>query len=279
MNTVKTTLLLTVMTAFLVLVGGMLGGKAGLIIAFGLAVVMNFSSYWFSDKIVLKLYSAEEISENESPEIHSMVAKLAVNAGIPKPDVYKIDSDTPNAFATGRNPEHGTVALTTGLLNRLNREEIEGVIAHELSHIKNRDTLISAIAATLAGAIMILSRIAYFSALFGGAGGGRDRGNPIVLLASMIVAPIAALLIRSAISRTREYKADADGAEISGNPGGLASALRKMEAVSQQAPMKNAKQNTSHMFIVNPLSGKGLAGLFSSHPPTEKRIAKLEDSR
>ncbi len=277
MNTLKTTFLLALLTVLLVLAGGAIGGRGGMTIALVMAGVMNFVSYWFSDKIVLAMYGAREVTESESPEFYSMVRQLAAQAGLPMPRVYTIPSDTPNAFATGRNPEHAAVAATTGILRILSREELMGVMAHELSHVKNRDILISSIAATVAGAITYLAHMAQWAAMFGG---GRDRdeegGGLLGMLVMAIVAPLAAMLIQMAISRSREYEADKGGAAVSGNPLYLASALRKLEMANRQIPMEEASPATAHMFIVNPLTGGGLMSLFSTHPPVEERIRRLE---
>jgi heat shock protein HtpX len=238
---------------------------------------MNFVSYWFSDKIVLAMYGAQEVTEAEQPEFYGLVRQLAARAGLPMPRVYIIPSDTPNAFATGRNPEHAAVAATTGILRVLSREELMGVMAHELSHVKHRDILISSIAATVAGAITYLAHMAQWAAMLGG---GRDRdeegGGLLGMLVMAIVAPLAALLIQMAISRSREYDADKGGAEVSGNPLYLAGALRKLEMANRQIPMEEATPATAHMFIVNPLTGGGLMSLFSTHPPIEERIKRLE---
>jgi heat shock protein HtpX len=248
-----------------------------MIIAFVFAVVMNFGSYWFSDKIVLRMYSASEVSESDAPELYASVRNLSLKAGLPMPRVFIIPDETPNAFATGRNEKHAVVAVTQGILRILNREELEGVIAHELSHIKDRDILIGSIAATIAGAIMMLANMAQWAAIFGGGrsddeeGGG---GGAIGLIVMAILAPIAATLIQMAISRSREYLADSEGAQVSGNPYGLASALEKLSSASQVVPM-HANPSTAHMFIVNPLTGRSLMNLFSTHPPIEERVARL----
>jgi len=277
-NVFKTALLLAVLTIMLVLLGGAIGGRQGMMVAFFFALAMNFFSYWFSDKIVLAMYGARPITEAEAPRLHANVRRLALRAQIPMPPVYLIPTDTPNAFATGRNPEHAAVAVTEGILRILNDEELEGVLAHELSHVKNRDILISTIAATLAGAITMLAHMAQYAAMFGGArrdsedeGGG---GNPIALIFMAILAPIAAMLVQLAVSRSREYQADATGAAIAGKPWGLASALEKLQVAQQVAPME-ANPATAHLFIVNPLSGRSLMNLFSTHPPMEERIARL----
>lgn len=277
MNTLKTTFLLALLTVLLVLAGGAIGGRGGMTFALVMAGVMNFVSYWFSDKIVLAMYGAQEVTEAEQPEFYGLVRQLAGRAGLPMPRVYIIPSDTPNAFATGRNPEHAAVAATTGIMRILSREELLGVMAHELSHVKHRDILISSIAATVAGAITYLAHMAQWAAMFGG---GRDRdeegGGLLGMLVMAIVAPLAALLIQMAISRSREYDADKGGAEVSGNPLFLAGALRKLEMANRQIPMEGATPATAHMFIVNPLTGGGLMSLFSTHPPIEERIKRLE---
>jgi heat shock protein HtpX len=276
MNALRTTFLLALLTVLLVLAGGAIGGKSGMTFALVMAGVMNFVSYWFSDKIVLAMYGAQEVTEAEYPEFFGLVRQLAVQAGIPMPRVYIIPSETPNAFATGRNPEHAAVAATAGIMRILTRDELLGVMAHELSHVKHRDILISSIAATVAGAITYLAHMAQWAAIFGG---GRDRdeegGGVFGMLIMAIVAPIAAMLIQMAISRSREYEADRGGAELAGNPLYLAGALRKLELANQQIPME-ANPATAHMFIVNPLTGGGLMGLFSTHPPLEERIKRLE---
>ncbi|MDP2863139.1 MAG: zinc metalloprotease HtpX [Desulfobacterales bacterium] len=275
-NNFKATILLAVMTAFIVLVGQMMGGTGGMIIALFLAAGMNFFSYWFSGKIVLRMYKAQEVTPDETPQVYDIVRKLAVRAGLPMPKIYVIPEKSPNAFATGRNPEHAVVAVTEGLLELMNREEIEGVLAHELAHIKNRDILIGSIAATLAGAIMGIASMARWSAIFGGARSDDDEGGGgvIGLIVMSIIAPVAAMLIQMAISRSREYMADAAGAGFAGNPKGLSGALAKLGAYSGRLPMK-ANPSTAHMFIVNPLSGRSLMSLFSTHPPLEERISRL----
>jgi heat shock protein HtpX len=277
MNTLRTTFLMAMLTVLLVLAGGAIGGQTGMLFALVMAGVMNFISYWFSDKIVLSMYGAKEVTEADSPEFYGMVRQLAVQAGIPMPRVYIIPSETPNAFATGRNPEHAAVAATTGIMRILSRDELMGVMAHELSHVKNRDILISSIAATIAGAITYLAHMAQWAAIFGG---GRDRdddgGGILGLLVMAIVAPLAAMLIQMAISRSREYQADKGGAEVTANPLYLANALRKLQMANQQIPMQ-ANAATAHMFIVNPLTGGGLNSLFSTHPPMEERVRRLEE--
>ncbi len=279
-NWMKTTLLLGLMTALIVFIGGLFGGKQGMILAFVLAMGMNFFSYWYSDKIVLRMYRATEVNLQDFPTLFQAVSRLAQNAGLPMPRVYIIPDDSPNAFATGRDPEHAVIAVTEGLLRTMNNEEATGVLAHEMSHIKNRDILIGSIAATMAGAIMILATMARWSAFFGGGSQDEEGGGMgmIGLIAMSILAPIAAMLIQMAISRSREYLADATGAQIAGNPEGLASALGKLGAYAKQIPMR-AQPATAHMFIVNPLSGRRMANLFSTHPPLEDRIARLRGGR
>ena len=278
MNGLKTAVLLGVMTALVMLIGQYFGGQQGMIMAFVIAAIMNFVSYWFSDKIVLMMYRAKPVTAAEAPELHAIVEELSARANVPMPRLYIIPTDAPNAFATGRNPQHAAVAVTEGILRLLNREELRGVLAHELSHVTNRDILISSVAATLAGAIMLLARIAMFGAYFGGYGSrDNDRGgNPIGLLLMMILAPIAAALIQMAISRSREYAADETGAKLAGHPGGLASALEKLQAASKRVPMQ-ANPATAHLFIVKPLTGQTLMELFSTHPPTEKRVNRLRE--
>ena len=274
-NIFKTGLLLAVLTAMLVLIGGALGGEQGMILAFFLALAMNFFSYWFSDKIVLSMYGAQPIEESQAPTLYAMVRRLATRAQIPMPRVYLIPSDTPNAFATGRSPEHSAVAVTEGIMRILDQDELEGVLAHELSHVKNRDVLISTLAATLAGAIAYLAHMAQWSAMFGGRRDDDEGGsNPIAMIAMAVVAPIAAMLVQMAVSRAREYQADATGAHLAGRTWGLAKALEKLEMAQQVAPM-NANPATAHLFIVNPLSGQAFMNLFSTHPPLEQRVARL----
>jgi heat shock protein HtpX len=283
MNTLKSLILLAVLSAILMWIGGAIGGKQGLVIAFGFAMVMNFASYWWSDKIVLSLYGAKEVKYEDAPELYGDIQDLASRAGLPMPRVYITPQEQPNAFATGRNPEHAAVAVTQGILRLLSRDELRGVLAHELSHVKHRDILIGSIAATIATAITYLAYMAQFAAIFGGGGGGGDRdrgGNPLGLLVMAIVAPLAATIIRLAISRTREYAADEGGAEISGNPISLANALRKLGMASDRIPLQVSEQvadSTSHMLIASPLSGGGLSSLFSTHPPMEERIRRLEE--
>jgi heat shock protein HtpX len=274
-NTFKTTLLLGSLTGLIMLIGGYFGGQSGMIIAFGFAVIMNFGSYWFSDKIVLKMYQAREVDPSQAPGLYQMVERLAQKSGMPTPRVYVIPQEQPNAFATGRNPENAVVAVTQGILRLMNDDELEGVLAHELGHVKNRDILISSIAATLAGAIMMLASMARWAAIFGGVGRDDDEGGGIFgLLFMMFLAPIAAMLIQMAISRTREYQADATAAEMTGSPYGLARALEKLGKATQQIPMQ-ANPSTAHMFIVSPLSGRSMLKLFSTHPPLEERIKRL----
>jgi heat shock protein HtpX len=277
-NSLKTVLLLGLLSGVLLALGEVLGGAQGLVVAFGFAVVMNFVSYWFSDKIVLKMYRAQEVGPEH--RLSQVVRRLATQAGLPMPKVYVIPDMSPNAFATGRSPQHAAVAATEGTLRLLDDRELEGVIAHELAHVKHRDILISSVAATIAAAIMMVARMAQFAALFGGMGDRRDRGgsNPIALLATIIVAPLAAMLVQAAISRSREFDADAGGAKIAGTPYGLMDALRKLDVASKQIPLA-ANPATSHMFIVNPFSAKAMFGLFSTHPPTEQRIQALMSLR
>ncbi|HTG81992.1 MAG TPA: zinc metalloprotease HtpX [Geobacteraceae bacterium] len=277
MNALRTTFLMALLTVLLVMAGGAIGGRHGMTLALIMAGVMNLGSYWFSDKIVLAMYGAQEVTEADYPEFFGLVRQLAVQAAIPMPRVYIIQSETPNAFATGRNPEHAAVAATTGIMRILTRDEFLGVMAHELSHVKHRDILISSVAATIAGAIAYLAHMAQWAAIFGG---GRDRdeegGGTLGLIVMAIVLPIAAMLIQMAISRAREYEADKGGAQVSGHPLYLASALRKLQIANQQIPMQ-ANAATAHMFIVNPLTGGGLMSLFSTHPPLEERVRRLEE--
>jgi len=279
-NTVKTALLLGALTGLLMLVGGLIGGKGGVYIAFIFAVILNFGSYWFSDKLVLKMYKAQEVSESSAPDLHAIVRNLAMKASLPMPRVFIIPEETPNAFATGRNENHAVVAVTEGIMRILSKEELEGVIAHELSHIKNKDMLISSIAATIAGAISMLATMAQWAAIFGGGRSSDDDngGGIIGLIAMAIFAPLAAAVIQMSISRSREYLADAGGANITKNPYGLASALEKLTQASQIIPM-DARPSTAHLFIVNPLSGKAFMNLFSTHPPLEERIARLRSMK
>jgi heat shock protein HtpX len=279
MNTFKTALLLTGLTLLLVLAGDYFGGRNGMVIAFLFAAAMNFFSYFYSDKIALTMYRAQPVTREQLPRVYQVVERLSQRMGIPMPKIYVIPTDSPNAFATGRNPQHASVAVTQGILNLLNDEELEGVLAHELGHVKNRDILTSSIAATIAGAITILARMGYFAALFGGYGGGdRDRergGGGIGALFMLILAPIAATLIQLWVSRTREYEADATGAHLTGNPYALASALEKLDAYSKRLPLQASATN-AHLFIVAPMiSARDLASLFSTHPPIPKRIERL----
>jgi heat shock protein HtpX len=274
-NHIKTVFLLTAMTGLFLVLGYALGGQTGMVIALIIALAMNFFSYWQSHTIVLKMYRAQPLDRSQAPGLHDTVARLAQRAGLPMPKLYVIPEDAPNAFATGRDPEHGVVAVTEGLLRLMNQEELEGVLAHELGHIKNRDILISTIVATLAGAIMFVASMARFSAIFGGRdneGGG--PGIVGVIIMSML-APLAAMVIQMAVSRSREYLADATAAQVTGRPGGLASALNKLGEYTRQGKAVNANPSTAHMFIVNPLSGKQFTGLFSTHPPLEERIRRL----
>ncbi len=279
MNQFKTFFLMLVMTVMFILVGTAIGGKNGAMTAFVIAAAMNFFSYWFSDKIVLRMYGAREVTQAEAPEVYQIVGELVNKASLPMPKVYIMENDTPNAFATGRNPEHAAVAVTSGIMRILSKEELMGVIGHELSHIRHRDILISTLAATMAGAITMLARMAQFGAMFGGGRSNDDEGgggnNFLFTLIFSIVASIAAMLIQMAISRSREYLADAGGAHLS-NPLYLARALGKLEMASKRIPME-ANPSTAHMFIVNPLTGGGVLSLFSTHPPIEERIARLEE--
>jgi heat shock protein HtpX len=279
MNSAKTFVLMVGLTVLLVLVGGALGGRQGAVFAFIFSLAMNLFSYWFSDKIVLRMYNAQEVTEAEAPVLYGVTRDLAMRMNMPMPKVYIIPSDQPNAFATGRNPNHAAVAATEGILRMLTREELTGVMAHEISHVRNRDILIGTIAASVAGAITMLAHMAQWAMIFGG-GRRSDRdegpGGAIAAIAMIILAPIAAMLIQLAISRSREYEADHTGAEICGNPISLANALRKLDAGAQRIPM-DATPATAHMFIVNPLRGGGISSLFSTHPPMEQRIARLEE--
>src|SRR5437016_6028435 len=277
-NIFKTGLLLAVLTVMLVLLGGAVGGRQGMLIAFFVAVAMNFVSYWFSDKMVLAAYGAQPIEEASAPRLYAIVHRLTTRAGIPMPRIYLIPSETPNAFATGRNPEHAVVAVTEGIMRILDEEELEGVLAHELSHVKNRDVLISTIAATLAGAITYLAHMAQWAAMFGGRREDDEGGSPFGAILLAILAPIAAMLVQMAVSRSREYQADATGARVAGKPWGLAKALEKLQMAQQVAPME-ANPATAHLFIVNPLSGRAFMNLFSTHPPIEDRIARLRAMR
>lgn len=277
MNYFKTAVLLIALTVLLIWVGSMFGGQQGAIFAFAIAMCMNFFSYWFSDKIVLKMYGASEISERDSPTYYSVVRELTANANLSMPKMYIIPTNSMNAFATGRNPRHAAVAVTEGLMNSLSSEELKCVIGHELSHIRNRDILISTIVATIAGAVMMLANIARWGAMFGGFGGRGEedrRGGGLAVIFLAILAPLAALLIQMAISRSREYAADSGSARLTGNPLGLASALGKLHQAAIARPMR-AGRSTAHLFIVNPLSGRSFMSIFSTHPPVEERIKRL----
>lgn len=283
-NTIKTVLLLGGLTGLFMLIGSAIGGTGGMMIAFFFAIIMNMGAWWFSDSIALRMSGAQEVDEHQAPELHRMVESLSQRANMPKPRVYIIETSMPNAFATGRSPEKGAVAVTTGIMGILNRDELAGVIAHELAHIKHRDTLISSVAATIGGAITMIAEMAMWGMMFGGFGGSNDEedngmGGLVGGLLMMILAPIAATLIQMAISRAREFSADAGGAEILGDPEPLASALEKLESWSQQPHLAQAGMNpaTSHLYIVNPLTGGGLAGLFRTHPETAVRVQKLRD--
>ena len=285
MNILKTGLLLSILTVLLVFVGQLIGGTQGAMTAFLFALGINLLSYWFSDRLVLAMYRAKPLNEGEAPQVYRAVREIAAREQIPMPKLFWIPTQTPNAFATGRNPRHASVAVTAGLLELVNEEELKGVLAHELSHVKNRDTLIMTIAAALAGAIMMLARMAQWSLWFGG-GRSRDEENRgaaalqlVVVLLIAILAPLAATLIQLAISRTREYSADTTGARLAGTPFGLASALEKLNRATQDYPLPNANPATAHLFIVNPLSGGTLAGLFSTHPPITERVRRLRSMR
>jgi heat shock protein HtpX len=279
MNRTKTVVLLATLTAILAWAGDALGGQTGLLTALVFAGVMNFGAYWWSDRLILRMFGAREVSERQAPALHRLVRDLALRGGIPMPRVYVIAEAAPNAFAIGRNPQHAAVAVTDGMLQVLEREEVEGVIAHELAHVKNRDTLVMTVAATIAGAISMLAHLGQMSLLFGGSrsSDGEEGGShPLAGLFGIIVAPIAAALIQAAISRSREFLADEAGARLSGNPRALASALRKIDALSRARPMTAGSPATGHLFIVSPFSGGGVLRLFSTHPPTEQRVARLE---
>jgi heat shock protein HtpX len=276
-SVLKTTVLLAALTGLIMLIGGLLGGHGGMEIAFIIAIAMNFFSYWFSDKMVLRAYGAQPLDETTAPELYSIVYDLAQEARIPMPRLYLIDTDTPNAFATGRNPKHAAVAVTRGIMRLCTREELKGVLSHELSHVINRDILISSIAATLAAVVMMLGSWMRWAAIFGGFGGRDDEGRGgLELIVMAILAPFAAMLIQLAISRTREYAADASGARLSHHPLYLANALRKLEMAKERMPMVDATPATAHLFIVNPLRAGMLTRLFSTHPPLEERIRRLE---
>jgi heat shock protein HtpX len=275
MNTVKTALLLGALTGLLLFIGQAVGGRGGMTLALVFAGVMNFAAFFWSDKIVLRMYRAQPITRDQAPELYDIVERLAMKANIPMPRLYVIPDQALNAFATGRNPSHAAVAVTEGMLRAMSREELEGVLAHELSHVLNRDTLISTVAATIAGAI---SWLAHPFMLMGGSRDDDDRGSLLAALAAMILAPLAATLIQAAVSRSREYEADASGARLVGYPQGLASALRKLGVAKERLPM-HAEPSTAHLFIVNPLSGRSIMNLFSTHPPLEERIARLMEQR
>ncbi|MEW6758930.1 MAG: zinc metalloprotease HtpX [Acidobacteriota bacterium] len=279
-NWFRTMVLFAALAGLLMLVGGAVAGQRGALIAFFISLAINFFSYWFSDKMVLASYGAKEVTEAEAPRLHAVVGELSQRAGIPKPRVYRIPDESPNAFATGRNPEHAAVAVTDGIVRLLSEEELKGVLAHELAHVKHRDILIGTVAASIASAIMFIASMARWAAIFGGGrSDDRDGGfNPIGLLVAAVVAPVAALLIQMAISRSREYAADAGGAAYAGNPYGLAEALKKLDAWSKRVPLQ-ASPATSHMFIVKPFTGGGLFSLFSTHPPIPKRIERLMGMR
>ena len=271
---IKTLLLLSLLTGLIMLMGGAVGGQSGLIVAFGFALIMNIGSYWFSDKVVLSMYSAKELQPADAPMIHKMAEELSANAGIPKPRLYMVPDDAPNAFATGRNPEHAVVAVTRGIVRLLSPEELRGVLAHEIAHVAHRDILIQSVAGVLASVIMFMANMARFAGMFG----GRNRqggGNPLAGLLMAILAPLAAMLIQMAISRSREYLADAGGAKYSGQPQALASALGKLQSYSRKIPMRTGSDSTAHLCIVNPFSGGGISSLFSTHPSTEERIKRL----
>lgn len=276
MNQIKTVLLLGLLSGLMLLIGGAIGGKGGLFIALLFALIMNVGSYWYSDKIVLSMYRAREVGPNDAPALHRMVEELCREAGLPKPRIYIIPQEAPNAFATGRNPEHAAVAVTQGILKLLSAEELRGVLGHELGHVKHRDILIQTVAGIIASVITYLANFAQFAAIFGM--GGRDDeggGNPFALLLMAIVAPFAAMIIQMAISRSREYLADEAGGQFSHNPNALASALEKLQAYGQRIPMRGANEATAAMFIVHPFTGQSLARLFSTHPPTEERVRRL----
>ena len=277
MNSLKTAILLGALTGILLIFGNLLGGQAGMVMALVFAAGMNFFAYWFSDKMVLSMHGAKPVTREQAPALYEIMEGLTARAGIPMPRLYIVQADAPNAFATGRNPAHAAVACTTGILRLLDRNELEGVLAHELSHVKNRDILISSVAATLAGALTMLAHMAHWGAMFGGYGGrDNDRGsNPIMLLLMAIVTPLAAMLIQMAVSRSREYQADATGAALVGNPYGLASALQKLEDSARRVPPLNVDPAMNHLYIANPLSGRSLMSLFSTHPPMQERIRRL----
>ncbi len=276
MNAMKTAFLLGLLSALIVGVGGLFAGSRGMIMALAIAAAMNFFSYWFSDRMVLAWHRAQPVSREQAPQLYEILERLTARAGMPMPRVYVLPEDAPNAFATGRDPQHAAVAVTHGIVRLLNAEELEGVLAHELSHVKNRDILIGSIAATLAATVMVIAHVARFAAIFGG-GQRDDRGgsNPIALLATIILAPIAATLVQLAVSRSREFQADASGAEMTHNPYGLANALQKLEDASRRIPMQTAGPASSHLFIVKPFTGEAFTRLFSTHPPIRERIRRL----
>lgn len=283
MNVIKTTFLLAAMTLLLIFIGGLIGGQQGMVAMFVVSLAINFVSYWFSDKIVLAMYQAKPLKEEEAPVVYRVVRDIALRNKMPMPKLYWLPTKTPNAFATGRSPKHAAVAVTSGILEIMNEQELKGVLAHELSHVKNRDTLVSTIAASLAGAIMMIARAAQWGMM---TGGRRDRSSRdsgglqiVMMLVAMVLAPIAASLIQLAISRSREYGADATGAHLTGDPYGLASALEKLEAAAKAHPLPNANPATAHLFIVNPLSAGTLMGLFSTHPPMKERVRRLREMR
>ena len=276
MNAIKTAFFLGLLSALVIVIGGALGGRQGMILAFGLAAAMNFFSYWFSDRLVLAMHRAQPLTREQAPRLYEILDRLTGRSGMPVPRVYLLPEEAPNAFATGRSPHHAAVAVTQGIMRLLTPEELEGVLAHELSHVRNRDILISSIAATMASAVMVIANMAKWSVLFGfGGRDDRDGPNPIVLLATAIMAPFAAMLIQLAVSRAREYQADASGAEMTHNPQGLATALQKLEEYSKRVPMLTANATSNHLFIVKPFSGQSLASLFSTHPPIQNRIRRL----
>jgi heat shock protein HtpX len=278
-NWLKTMVLFVALAAVLMLIGGAVAGRTGIAVALLISLAINFFSYWFSDRMVLAAYHAKELSEAEAPRVHAIVAQLSQTAHIPKPKIYRIPDDSPNAFATGRNPQHAVVAVTDGIMQLLDEEELKGVLGHELGHVIHRDILIGTVAAAIASAIMFIASIARWGLIFGGYGGrNRDDGNPLALLVAALVAPLAALLIQMAISRSREYGADEEGARLAGNPYGLANALKKLQTASMRVPLQ-ATPATAHMFIVKPFTGRSLMNLFSTHPPIEKRIARLMERR
>jgi heat shock protein HtpX len=275
-NRLKTVVLLSALTALFLWIGRALGGQGGLMIALVFAALMNIGAYWFSDKIVLAMYRAKPVTPLQEPELYSVVEQLAQQNGMPMPKVYIIPEQTPNAFATGRNPDNAAVAVTVGLMELLDRRELKGVLSHELGHVKNRDTLISAVAATLAGALSMLADMAMWGSMLGGRSNDREGGNPLAGLVGIILAPIAGVLIQSAISRSREFLADQAGAHTTGDPLALASALLKIESVARRLPMRQGHPATAHLFIINPFRGQSLLQLFSTHPPTRERVARLE---